>query len=148
MLYTNLGRIVAVLALIFGVLEIVTGLAFTTGTQMLHFPGWPSDPATAGTPYTPREAWRAATQSISTGIFAVLIAIALGILTEISRNVRANTATANEAPAGEQRVRGDMVAEEPTQAQKLANKAKAGWSLALLCLIVVGVFIFMFASMR
>jgi len=38
-----------------------------------------------------------------------------------------------------------MAAEE---AQKRANKAKAGWILALLCLIVLGVFMFMFATLR
>jgi hypothetical protein len=151
MLYTNLGRIVVVLVLIFGIFQIVVGLTFTTGTEMLHFPGWGSDPRTAGTPYSPREAWRAAIQAISTGIFAILIAIGLGILTEISRNVRANTVTANEAPArpaDEQHASSDMVAEEPAQAQKRANKVQAGWALALLGLICVAFFVFAVSMSR
>ena len=74
MLYTTLGRIVAVLALIAGIFYIVVGLTFTTGTEMLHFPGWGSDLGTGGTPYSQREAWRAATKAISKGIFAVLFA--------------------------------------------------------------------------
>jgi hypothetical protein len=75
MLYTHLGRIVAVLALIFGILEIVFGVMSATGTMvLLHFP--------SRAPYSPGG-------QVIDGIYIVLFAIALGILTEISRSARA-----------------------------------------------------------
>jgi len=96
MLYTNLGRVVAVLALIVGVLFIAVGLmgitAYWNDTVLMHFPG--TSPELAHSPSRQQAGWY-----FDRGLYTVLFAIALGILTEISRNVRANTATANEAPA-------------------------------------------------
>src|SRR6516162_5791193 len=55
------------------------------------FPG--TSPELAHSPSRQQAGWY-----FDRGLYTVLFAIALGILTEISRNVRANTATANEAP--------------------------------------------------
>ena len=60
MLYTNFGRIVAGLALLFGILFIVVGLM--VATRMIR------------------------------GTYTVLLGVALGILTEISRSVHPNRA--------------------------------------------------------
>ncbi len=64
MLYTHLGRIVAVLGLLIGILWL------SVGAWMLYV--------------------AQSVELIYTGIQTVLIAIALGVLTEISRSVRAN----------------------------------------------------------
>ena len=73
MLYTHLGRIVAALALLFGIYLLSVG---AVGAWMLY-----------------------AAQSVELiypGIQTVLIAIALGVLTEISRSVRANISSKTE----------------------------------------------------
>jgi hypothetical protein len=118
MLFTTLGLIVAVLALLWGISNLYLGV-------------FVSDPALLA-----RIGARSFGELIDKGLDQIWFAIALGILTEISRNIRANRATANEAMAGE----------EPAQAQKRANKVLAGWALALLGLIVVGVALFMFVA--
>jgi hypothetical protein len=85
MLYTTLGRIVVVLALIFGIFEIVTWAGFVFGGNT------PEQLAAALKRYFPsRQSWG---EVVDSGIYTVLFAIALGILTEISRNVRANRTT-------------------------------------------------------
>jgi hypothetical protein len=81
MLYTHLGRIVAVLALVIGILHLF--MWWTIAFEMLL----PYRDALAR--YAP---WaRSAGQVFDRAIFTVLFAIGLGILTEISRNVRANS---------------------------------------------------------
>jgi hypothetical protein len=78
MLYTTLGRIVAVLVLILGILLIVTGLGIAN-EWLLPYEG-------ALARYAP---WaRSASEVISRGTYYVLFAIGLGILTEISRSLR------------------------------------------------------------
>ena len=85
MLYTHLGRIVAVLSLVFGFLEIFIALAIVFGGNT------PEQEAAALARYFPhRRSWG---EVIDRGIYAVLFAIALGTLTEISRSVRTNRAT-------------------------------------------------------
>jgi hypothetical protein len=85
MLYTHVGRIVVVLALIFGILEIVLGLAIAN--EMLL----PYQAELAR--YAP---WaRSSGEVITRGIYYAVFAIALGILTEISRNVRGVDWTGN-----------------------------------------------------
>jgi len=75
MLYTNFGRIVAGLALLFGILFIVVGLMVATGMMMVH----------------PGSSWSSA-HAIDRGTYTVLLGVALGILTEISRSVHPNRA--------------------------------------------------------
>ncbi len=70
MLYTHLGRIVAVLGLLIGILWL------SVGAWMLYV--------------------AQSVELIYTGIQTVLIAIALGVLTEISRSVRANISSKTE----------------------------------------------------
>ena len=79
MLYTNLGRIVAVLAMVIGIWHIASGLMIATGGLApeefflkRYFPGKSTTGAV-----------------IDHGMYIILFAIALGILTEISRCVRA-----------------------------------------------------------
>ena len=76
MLYTHLGRIVAALALLFGISLIYLGAV----------------PLFINPPVEPLDAQvvRIYSRQIETGILIVLIAIALGVLTEISRSVRSN----------------------------------------------------------
>jgi hypothetical protein len=83
MLYTHLGRIVAVLALIMGIGLIVGGL--TIANEWLL-------PYEAALARYARWA-RSSGEVIDRGVYYVCFAIALGILTEISRSVRANRAT-------------------------------------------------------
>jgi VanZ family protein len=93
MLYTNLGRIVAVLVLALGVLQIIIWAGFVFGGNT------PDQLASALRYYFPgSQSWGSV---FDRGVYAVLFAIALGILTEISRSVRANKATslANETPS-------------------------------------------------
>jgi len=78
MLFTNLGRIVAVLALILGIFYLVGGLLIVTG--------WISPEAGVLARYFGRA--RSVGAVFDRGIFLVLFAIALGILTEISHSVR------------------------------------------------------------
>jgi hypothetical protein len=88
MFFTHLGRVVAILALVFGILEIVVGVMSETGMMvLLHFPDT-SAPG-SGVPYSSSQSG----QVIEWGIYTVLLAIALGILTEISRSVRALSKT-------------------------------------------------------
>jgi hypothetical protein len=90
MLYTHLGRIVAVLVLLFGILLIVTGLGIANE--------WLLPYEAALTRYAP---WaRSSGEVITRGTYYVLFAIALGILTEISRSLRGITTedTAQTAP--------------------------------------------------
>ena len=80
MLYTRLGRIVAVLALIAGIWDLFWGLSFALG--------WTD--AASFTRYATPSLGKSSGQVIDRGIYTVHFAIALGILTEISRSVRAN----------------------------------------------------------
>ncbi len=76
MLYTNLGRIVAALTLICGILVFAMGLGVATGVIVEPEPG-----RYLGST-SPREA-------IDRGLLYALFGIILGILTEISRSLRA-----------------------------------------------------------
>jgi hypothetical protein len=78
MLFTNLGRIVAVLALILGIGFIVFGLMIANG--------WLAPQEAALARYFGRA--RSVGAVIDRGVSMVLFSIALGILTEISRSVR------------------------------------------------------------
>jgi hypothetical protein len=80
MIFTKLGRIVAVLALVLGILTLLMGVSIATGVV------GPYDAALAR--YFGRA--RSSGAVIDRGIYAILFAIALGILTEISSSVRAN----------------------------------------------------------
>jgi hypothetical protein len=77
MLYTHLGRIVAALALLFGIYWLSVG---AVGAWMLY----------VAQSAEPLDAQLQMANVIYPGIQTVLIAIALGVLTEISRSVRAN----------------------------------------------------------
>lgn len=82
MLYTHLGRIVAVLGLLFGIYSIYHGLTRMWGIQAVD--------------EVAVDRVRFLTERIETGILFVLLAIAVGILTEISLSVRANTTQKSE----------------------------------------------------
>ena len=79
MLFTHLGRIVALLALVGGILYVVIGVSIAT--EMLG----PYQATLAR--YFPRA--RSSGAIIDRGIYVVLFSIALGILTEISYALRA-----------------------------------------------------------
>ena len=79
MLYTRLGRIVAALALLFGILWLSVGALMLYLAQRVE----PLD--------AQLQMVNVFDRTIYPGIQTVLIAIALGVLTEISRSVRANT---------------------------------------------------------
>jgi hypothetical protein len=77
MLFTRLGRVVAVLALIVGIFHVAFGLLVATGF------------------FTPEEVALArpfgnktSGQVIDRGFYAILFSIALGILTEINYGIR------------------------------------------------------------
>jgi hypothetical protein len=76
MLYTHLGRIVAVLGLLWGIVAICYSWSRMWGIQPVGL--------------DEVERMQFLTRQIETGIITVLLAIAVGILTEISRSVRAN----------------------------------------------------------
>jgi hypothetical protein len=76
MLYTRLGRIVVVLALVIGIWQVVGGFLIAIMT--------PED-AAATARYFGR--FQSTGELISRGTYIILFAIALGILTEISRSV-------------------------------------------------------------
>ena len=76
MLYTHLGRIVAVLGLLIGIVMIYHGWSRLWAIQSVE-------------PYDV-ERMRFLSQQFYTGILIVLLAIGVGILTDISRSVRAN----------------------------------------------------------
>jgi hypothetical protein len=79
MFFTHLGRVVAVLVLVIGIWNVVGGL-------MVANDMWgPYEAALAR--YFPRAQSSGAV--IDKGVYYVVFAIALGILTEISRSVRA-----------------------------------------------------------
>jgi hypothetical protein len=80
MLYTTLGRIVAVFALVIGIWHIVGWAGFVFGGNT------PDQLAAALARYFPNR--RSLGEVIDRGIYIILFAIGLGILTEISRNVR------------------------------------------------------------
>ena len=75
MLYTHLGRIVAALGLLFGILLIYLSV-------MGLFVNPPVEPNV--------QLERILSRQLETGILFVLFAITVGILTEISRSVRAD----------------------------------------------------------
>ena len=74
MFYTTLGRIAASLALALGLLRFAWGLAIATGTIVEPEPGRYLGTRTSG-------------EVIDQGIYVVLFAIILGVITEISRSV-------------------------------------------------------------
>jgi len=77
MLFTNLGRVVAFLALLSGILHVAGGLMIAAGVL------GPEQAALA------RYFGKSTTGAvIDRSLYAILFAIALGILTEISRSVR------------------------------------------------------------
>ena len=81
MLYTHLGRIVAALALIFGIFQIVMWAGFVFGGST------PEELASALQRYSPgSQSWGAVVDS---GINKVLFAVSLGVFTEISRFLQA-----------------------------------------------------------
>ena len=77
MLYTRLGRIVAALALLLGILWVVIGAAMFYIAQSVE-------------PFEHLAQLERLFRWIEEGILIVIFAIALGVLTEISRSVRAN----------------------------------------------------------
>jgi uncharacterized membrane protein len=79
MLYTHLGRIVAVLGLLFGIFAIYHSWSRMWGIQPVGL--------------NDVERIERLSHQIETGILIVLFAIAVGILTEISRSIRAPTNT-------------------------------------------------------
>ena len=76
MLYTHLGRIVAALGLLVGILMIYHSWSRLWAIQSVE-------------PYDVERA-NFVSQQFYTGILIVLLAIGVGILTDISRSVRAN----------------------------------------------------------
>ena len=84
MLFTRLGRIVAFLALLIGIWYVAGGLMIATG-WWTEQTGMPEQAALAR--YFGSKATTGAV--IDSGIYTALIAIALGILTEINSSVRA-----------------------------------------------------------
>jgi hypothetical protein len=83
MFFTHLGRVVAILALVAGIWSITLGVMIATESLGPY--------ADALARYAPRKS--SSGEVIDRGIYTVLFAIALGILTEISRSVRALTKT-------------------------------------------------------
>jgi len=74
MIYTTLGRIAAALILIFGILSLCVGLSVATGTIVEPEPGMFLGTKTSG-------------QVIDRGIYKIIFAIALGMLTDISQSI-------------------------------------------------------------
>lgn len=72
--FTKLGRIAAVLVFIFGLLSLLMGLGVATGIIVEPEPGHYLGSRTSG-------------EAIDQGIYRILFAIALGILTEISQSI-------------------------------------------------------------
>jgi hypothetical protein len=77
MVFTNLGRIVAFLALLSGILWVAGGLMIATGALA-------PEQAALATFFGKRSTGAV----IDRGFYMILFSIALGILTEISRSVR------------------------------------------------------------
>lgn len=80
MLFTTMGRIIAGLAFILGLLRLATGLAVATGAVVEPQPG-----AYLGT--------RTSGEVIDQGIYTMLFAIILGVATVISRSVSKSNKT-------------------------------------------------------
>jgi len=74
MLYTKLGSLVAGIAFVLGILGIAMGIAVATGTIIEPEPGRYLGYHTSG-------------EAIDRGIYKVFFAIALGVITEISRSI-------------------------------------------------------------
>lgn len=79
MLFTNLGRVVAFVIILFGLFKVVIGWSVASGAVVEPEPGAYLGSSTSG-------------QMIDHGIYTVLLAIALGTLTEISRSVAKSAA--------------------------------------------------------
>lgn len=73
-MYTKLGRIAAAIIFIFGVLSLLMGLGVATGTIVEPELGLYLGNRTSG-------------EAIDTGIYRIISAIALGVLTEISQSI-------------------------------------------------------------
>lgn len=74
MFFTKAGRVVAVIALTLGALQFALGLGVATGAIIEPNPGAVLGSKTSG-------------QAIDRGIYTVLFAIVIGILTDISNSV-------------------------------------------------------------
>jgi hypothetical protein len=74
--FTKFGYVIAIIALIFGVLQIAMGI---------HAINMPAQLNEAGIPMLGN---KTSGQTIDSGIYKMLFAVALGILAEISRSVR------------------------------------------------------------
>jgi len=77
MFFTRLGTIAAFLVLVFGCLQLAMGIGIATEFIVEPTPGRYLGSHTSG-------------QTIDRGVYAILFAIILGILTEISRSMRAS----------------------------------------------------------
>lgn len=74
MLFTTLGRIVATLTLLLGIMRVALGFVVA----------WSADPAAAGARYLGSST---SGEAIDRGLMTILVALALGVLTDISRNL-------------------------------------------------------------
>ena len=74
MFYTKIGRGIAILAIIFGVLRVALGFAIATGVMIEPTPGRYLGTSSSG-------------EAIDQGLYVVLFGIILGILTDISRSL-------------------------------------------------------------
>ncbi len=74
MVFTTLGRVVAILAFVFGLIGVLMGLAVPTGNLVEPEPGYYLGTRTSG-------------EAIDRGIYKILFAIILGVLTDISRSL-------------------------------------------------------------
>ncbi len=79
MLFTNLGRVVAFVTFLFGLVKVGVGWSVASGTFVEPEPGAYLGLSTSG-------------QMIDHGIYTLLFAVALGTLTEISRSVAKSAA--------------------------------------------------------
>ena len=74
MFYTNLGRVAASIVFVLGLMGIAMGLGVATGGIVEPSPGYYLGNKTSG-------------EAIDKGIYYVLFAIILGVITDISRSV-------------------------------------------------------------
>jgi len=74
MFYTKAARVIVVFALIVGVLSFLFGLVMVFGV---------TSPDVESTKYI----WKSGFQSMSSGIYCILFAVVLGVLSEISQSL-------------------------------------------------------------
>lgn len=75
MFYTRLGSLFAGIALVLGLLRFAMGFAVATGTIVEPEPGHYLGFATSG-------------HAIDQGIYTMIVAVCLGVITEISRSLK------------------------------------------------------------